>query len=190
MAGDVNDRKAAVDVIRKSIDSYIDNFCTGNSNKIKVDYMVYTPLEFGPSFKLVYQGTEEGLADDMEDIDELDAKGIRIEAMAVTNFPLDLTLSLDVQDRRGNSLKGELVQVSDIVIQGHDGTAETSSHPVMLEVKPAEGHTISEALKRMDKFHYKATATASGEGKLYENAFIKLTGIKLTLLGGISYDAN
>ena len=27
MAGDVNDRKAAVDVIRKSIDSYIDNFC-------------------------------------------------------------------------------------------------------------------------------------------------------------------
>lgn len=160
------------------------------SNKIKVDYMVYTPLEFGPSFKLVYQGTEEGLADDMDDIDELDAKGIRIEAMAVTNFPLDLTLSLDVQDRRGNSLKGELVQVSDIVIQGHNGTAETSSHPVMLELKPAEGHTISEALKRMDKFHYKATATASGEGKLYENAFIKLTGIKLTLLGGISYDAN
>lgn len=159
-------------------------------NEIMVDYMVYTPLEFGPSFKLVYQGTEEGLSDDMEDVDGLNSKGIRIEAMAVTNFPLDLTLSLDVQDSRGNSLKGELLQVSDIVIQGHDGTSETSTHPVMLELKPVEGHTIGEALKRMDKFHYKATATASSEGKLFENAFIKLTEIKLTLLGGISYDAN
>lgn len=168
----------------------IENLSIPYENKILVDYMVYTPLEFGPSFKLVYQGTEEGLSEDMEDYCKLDAKGIRIEAVAETNFPLDLTLSLDVQDRKGKSLKGEYVSVNDLVVPGHKSSSETSSYPVQLELKPVSGHTISETLERMDKFHYKAVATSEAHGKLYEDSYIKLTNIKITLLGGVSYDAN
>lgn len=168
----------------------IKNLLIPYDNKIKVDYMVYTPLEFGPSFKLVYQGTEEGLAEDMDGVDKVNTKGIRIEAVAETNFPLDLTLSLDVQDKNGNSLNGELVQVDDIVIMGHSGEGEFSTNPVLLELKPVEGHTIGEALERIDKLSYKAVATSAGQGKLYEDTYVKLTGMKITLIGGITYDAN
>jgi hypothetical protein len=168
----------------------IKNLFIPYDNKIKVDYMVYTPLEFGPSFKLVYQGTEEGLAEDMDGVDKVNTKGIRIEAVAETNFPLDLTLSLDVQDKNGNSLNGELVQVDDIVIMGHNGEGEFSTNPVLLELKPVEGHTIGEALERIDKLSYKAVATSAGQGKLYEDTYVKLTGMKITLIGGITYDAN
>lgn len=168
----------------------IKNLSIPYDNKINVEYMVYTPLEFGPSFKLVYQGTEEGLSEDLEDVDKANTKGIRIEAVAETNFPLDLTLSLDVQDKSGNSLKGELIQVDDIVIMGHSGESEFSTNPVLLELKPVEGHTIGEALERIDKLSYKAVATSAGQGKLYEDAYVKLTGMKITLIGGITYDAN
>ena len=168
----------------------IQNLAIPYDNKIKVEYMVYTPLEFGPSFKLVYQGTEEGLAEDMDGVDKVNTKGIRIEAVAETNFPLDLTLSLDVQDKNGNSLNGELVQVDDIVIMGHSGEGEFSTNPVLLELKPVEGHTIGEALERIDKLSYKAVATSAGQGKLYEDTYVKLTGMKITLIGGITYDAN
>jgi hypothetical protein len=169
----------------------IQNLAIPYDNKIKVEYMVYTPLEFGPSFKLVYQGTEEGLAEDMDGVDKVNTKGIRIEAVAETNFPLDLTLSLEVQDKNGNSLNGELVQVDDIVIMGHSGPKdECSTNPVLLELKPVEGHTIGEALERIDKLIYKAEATSSGQGKLYEDTYVKLSGMKITLIGGITYDAN
>ena len=168
----------------------IKNLFVPYNNKIKVEYMVYTPLEFGPTFRLVYQGTEEGLAEDLDGVDKVNTKGIRIEAMAETNFPLDLTLSVDVQDKSGSSLNGELVQVNDIVIMGHDGEGESSTNPVLLELKPAEGHTIGEALERMDKLSYKAVATAAGQGRLYEDTYVKLTGLKITLIGGVTYDAN
>ena len=136
---------------------------TGKSDvyKVGVDYKVYTPLEFGEKFMLVYQGTEEGLSDDLADLDKLDTKEVRIEAKAVTDFPLNLTLSVDAQDRYSNSLKG------------------------------VAGHTIGELLQRLDKFHYRAVADAEGaEGKLVENSFLKLKDIRITLVGGISYDAN
>jgi hypothetical protein len=45
-------------------------------------------------------------------------------------------------------------------------------------------------LGRLDKFHYRAVAEADGEGTLKEDASIKLEDIKITLVGGISYDAN
>jgi hypothetical protein len=168
----------------------IENLSMPYNNTINVEYMVYTPLEFGPKFQLVYQGTEEGLSEDLDGVDKVNTKGIRIEAVAETNFPLDLTLSLDVQDKNGNSLNGELVQVDDIVIMGHSGEGEFSTNPVLLELKPVEGHTIGEALERIDKLSYKAVATSAGQGKLYEDTYVKLTGMKITLIGGITYDAN
>lgn len=166
---------------------------TGKSDvyKVGVDYKVYTPLEFGKKFMLVYQGTEEGLSDDLADLDKLDTKEIRIEAKAVTDFPLNLTLSVDAQDRYSNSLKGELVTADDVVIAGHKGDAAYSEQDVTLTVKPVAGHTIGELLQRLDKFHYRAVADAEGaEGKLVENSFLKLKDIRITLVGGISYDAN
>jgi hypothetical protein len=157
---------------------------------VKISYMVYTPLEFGDEFKLVYQGTEEGLADDLEDINKLDTKCIRITATAVTNFPLDLTLSVDLCDKKGKSIKGDLVQVNDLTLEAHKGSGATSSQDITLTIEPTEGHSIREALERLDKIVYRAEAQADAEGELLDNAHIQLTNIKITLVGGVSYDAN
>lgn len=159
---------------------------------IGVNYKVYTPLEFGPSFKLVYQGTEEGIAEDLEDINKMDTKAVRIDANVVTDFPLDLTLSVDALSRDNVSLKGKIIDVDDVHVYAHkEGAEPTSTQPVSLTILPKKGHTIRELLEQMDKLHYRAVAEAKGtEGKLMENASIKLTDIKITLLGGVSYDAN
>lgn len=158
---------------------------------VKISYNVFTPLEFGEEFKLVYQGTEEGLSDDMEDVDKLDSKGLRLQAVAETNFPLNLTLHVDGLDRNNNSLNGTVIDVDSIYIMAHTGPEEMSEQNIMLNIKPMPGHTVSEFLRKLDKFHYRAVAEANGsEGKLKDNAYIKLKNIRITLLGGVSYDAN
>ena len=177
-----------VDVEDISMD--IEKMTIPSQYDVEISYMVYTPLEFGDEFKLIYQGTEEGLADDLEDINKLDSKSIRITATAVTDFPLDLTLSVDICDKKGNSLKGELVKVNDLILEAHKGGEGTSSQDITLTIEPTEGHTIREALERMDKIVYRAEAKADAEGELLESAHIELTNIKITLVGGISYDAN
>lgn len=155
-----------------------------------VDYKVYTPLEFADEFKLVYQGTEEGIGEDLTDVDKLDTKAMRIDATAITNFPLNLTLSVDALDCYDNSLKRDVIDVDDIVISAHKGEEGYSEQPITLTISPKQGHSISELLQRLDKFQYRAVAEADGYGKLKEDSYLKLANIKITLVGGVSYDAN
>lgn len=157
---------------------------------VKVNYSVYTPLAFGEDFALVYQGTEEGIGEDLDGLDKLDIKGLHIEATVVTNFPLKLTLSVDALDRNNKSMKGSVVSVDDIVINAHKGAEPTSRHPLSINIRPLKGHTMGEMLSRLYRFHYRAVAEADGQGTLKEDASIKLEDIKITLKGGISYDAN
>lgn len=158
--------------------------------ELSLSYKVYTPMEFGENFKLVYQGTEEGLSADLSDINKVNTKGISIKANAVTNLPLNLTLTLDAMDSNNNSLK-DIFYVNELVIPAHNGAADaTSKHPVELTLTAKEGYSISDLLSRLDKIKYRAVAEAKTEGKLTEKAMIKLEDITITLLGGISYDAN
>lgn len=164
---------------------------------VGVKYKIYTPLEYGNKTKLVYQGTEEGLSEDLADVNTLDTKEVRIDAKAVTNFPMSLKLSVDALDKNNVSMIDKIVKVvydnddkkKSILINAHSGK-DFSVQPISLTIKPVKGHTISEMLQKLDKFHYRAVAEAVGEGKLMENVSIKLTDINITLKGGISYDAN
>lgn len=156
--------------------------------RLSLDYMLYTPLEFGENTRLIYEGVEEGLADDLGDANKLSTKAIEIKAVAETTFPLDLTLSVDAQDANGRSLVGKVVAVDDVLIKAHKGPDAVSSQDVELTILPMEGHTMRELLEQMDRFVYRAEA--KGDGKLLENAYLKLTDIKITIKGGISYDAN
>ena len=158
--------------------------------ELSLSYKVYTPMEFGENFKLVYQGTEEGLSADLSDINKVNTKGISIKANAVTNLPLNLTLTLDAMDSNNNSLK-DIFYVNELVIPAHNGAADaTSKHPIELTLTAKEGYSISNLLSRLDKIQYRAVAEAKDKGKLTEKAMIKLEDITITLLGGISYDAN
>ena len=154
----------------------------------QVDYCVDTPLEFLGGSKLIYEDVED-VEDDMDDASDFDAKAIEIQANVVTNLPMDLTLSVDALDRYGRSLKGGVIDVNDVVVGAHKGDiSETTTQAVVINITPREGHSIRELLQNMAKFVYRAEF--EGEGKLYENASIKLTNVKATIKGGIVYDAN
>lgn len=154
----------------------------------QVDYCVDTPLEFLDGSKLIYEDVED-VEDDMDDASDFDAKAIEIQANVVTNLPMDLTLSVDALDRSGRSLKGGVIDVNDVVVGAHKGDiSETTTQAVVINITPREGHSIRELLQNMAKFVYRAEF--EGEGKLYENASIKLTNVKATIKGGIVYDAN
>lgn len=154
----------------------------------QVDYCVDTPLEFLGGSKLIYEDVED-VEDDMDDASDFDAKAIEIQANVVTNIPMDLTLSVDALDRNGRSLKGGVIDVNDVVVGAHKGDiSETTTQAVVINITPREGHSIRELLQNMAKFVYRAEF--EGEGKLYENASIKLTNVKATIKGGIVYDAN
>lgn len=154
----------------------------------QVDYCVDTPLEFLDGSKLIYEDVED-VEDDMDDASDFDAKAIEIQANVVTNLPMDLTLSVDALDRNGRSLKGGVIDVNDVVVGAHKGDiSETTTQAVVINITPREGHSIRELLQNMAKFVYRAEF--EGEGKLYENASIKLTNVKATIKGGIVYDAN
>ena len=154
----------------------------------QVDYCVDTPLEFLGGSKLIYEDVED-VEDDMDDASDFDAKAIEIQANVVTNLPMDLTLSVDALDRNGRSLKGGVIDVNDVVVGAHKGdVSETTTQAVVINITPREGHSIRELLQNMAKFVYRAEF--EGEGKLYENASIKLTNVKATIKGGIVYDAN
>ena len=154
----------------------------------QVDYCVDTPLEFLGGSKLIYEDVED-VEDDMDDASDFDAKSIEIQANVVTNLPMDLTLSVDALDRNGRSLKGGVIDVNDVVVGAHKGDiSETTTQAVVINITPREGHSIRELLQNMAKFVYRAEF--EGEGKLYENASIKLTNVKATIKGGIVYDAN
>ena len=190
-------QKIEVDVATITMDVENGYLPIPSTYKVNVDYKIYTPLEFGNKTKLVYQGTEEGLSEDLADVNTLDTKEVRIDAKAVTNFPMSLKLSVDALDKNNVSMIDKIVKVvydnddkkKSILINAHNGK-DFSVQPISLTIKPVKGHTISEMLQRLDKFHYRAVAEAVGEGKLMENVSIKLTDINITLKGGISYDAN
>ncbi len=155
---------------------------------VTVDYMVYTPLELGEGTKLVYTGVEENLSKDLEDVNKLDTKAIEIEAVSESNFPMNLKLTVDPQDKNGKSLVDDIVTVDDIIVNAHKGTEALSYQDIRLTIKPTTGHTIRHLLEKLDKFEYRAEAT--GDGRLLDNAHLKLTKIKITLKGGVTYDAN
>ena len=151
-------------------------------------YCVDTPLEFLDGSKLVYEDVED-VEDDMSDASDFDAKAIEIKANVVTNLPMELTLSVDALDGSGRSLKGSVIDVNEVIVAAHRGLpSESTTQPVVINITPLEGHSIRELLQNMTQFVYRAEF--NGDGKLYENASIKLTDVRATIKGGVVYDAN
>lgn len=158
---------------------------------VTVDYMLYTPMEFGPTLNLIYTGEEEDIHKDMEDAGKIGGKEVRITGKVTTDLPLGLTVSVDIEDMDGNSLKGKYFTVDNINVKPYKaGDASTHEQDITLTIKSVGENGIQQMLQNMDKVIYRAVAKADDGGKLYENAHVKLHGLKFTVIGGITYDAN
>ena len=158
---------------------------------ISLDYEIFSPLTCGPDFKLVYSDTERGWAEDMEDLEKMDAGYIHLEALAESNLPADITLSIEPIDEEGHTLTS--MKTVEIKIP-----AGSTDHAVSFNLEAADGFKMNDIFagkngsKRLDGVRYRAIIDNPNQNDptLRDSAKIRLYKIKTTLKGGIIYDAN
>lgn len=156
---------------------------------VGVNYEVYAPLSFGKQFQLVYQDTERGWADDLGDLDNVDAEAIWIEGDIDSDLPAALTFSIEPLDEECQIIP----QIESVNIAV---PANAKNHHFTATIKPVSGHTLNDVfagkngVHQLDGVRYKAVINDPNEGEtLRANAKVRLHDLKLTL-GAVTYDAN
>lgn len=158
---------------------------------ISLDYEIFSPLTCGPEFTLVYSDTERGWAEDMGDLEDVDAGYIQFEALAESNLPADITLTITPIDEEGKAM----VSVKEVSVKI---AANKKDQKVTFNLEPKEGYTMNDAFagtngsKQLDGVQYRAVIDNpdSNDATLRDSAKIRLYNIKTTLKGGITIDAN
>ncbi len=160
---------------------------------IFVNYDVYAPLVFGPEFYLVYSSTENDW-DLSDDIGNLDAECLEVNARISSNLMADIRVSLELIDLEGRKIT--TVEDNAIVCPKN-----AQNEPINLKIKAKEGHTLREILSGKDKngkacpkldgLRYRATLNNPEDGEaLNENNTLKISDMKVSLTGVVTYDAN
>ena len=160
---------------------------------IFVNYDVYAPLVFGPDFYLVYSSTEKDW-DLGEDIGKLDAECLEVNAKISSNLMTDMRLSLELIDQEGRKIT--TVEDNAIICPKN-----ANNVPINLKIKAKEGHTLREILcgidqngkacPKLDGLRYRATLNNPDKGEaLNENNTLKISDMKVSLTGVVTYDAN
>lgn len=161
------------------------------------DYELAAPLVLGKDLKLLYSDVEDemDLGDDLDDLQTNDAY-IKIISDITNNIPTDALISLEFLNADGESLN-EFVTVDAFRV------TKNNVKDVINIAKPTQGHTLSEILSsvdaygmpnhnQMDGIRYKAIIENPHEENvaLPSDAYIKLNNVRITICGGVVYDAN
>ena len=156
---------------------------------LQANYDIFMPLAFNPNFRLVYQKSDKGWDLD-EDLGNLDAEQISATAKVTSNVPAKIDMTLIPLDQFGKEIKA--LKVNSIRIKEN-----AKNEAVELIIKAADGYRIKDALagtngvSKLDGFTYRAVIKEPvNNNALSSDAKIKISDIKLTLQGLITYDAN
>ena len=170
-----------------SVRLHIEDMDITRSYNVDVNYQIFAPLVVGPDFQLVYSDTEREWADDLDDVEDLDAKALVLNAKVTSSLPAALTLSLIPIDSEARAIP-ELI-INDVTVEPN-----ANRQDITFTLQPANGHTLNDVLAgrngvhQLDGVQYKATIKSRTPGEqFYETAKIKLDDIKLTIKGGITY---
>lgn len=158
---------------------------------IDFEYKVYTKLAFGQNFQVVYSDTEDGLSEDMEDLEDFDFGALEMKAKASTDLPTDITLTLVPLDIDGKEIPQLLV--NEVTIP-----AKAQKKDITLSIKPGKGYTMNDffvgkKVKKLDGIKYKAVLKSTKETAgqaLKTTQKIKLEEVQISLIGGVTIDAN
>lgn len=158
---------------------------------VDVEYKVYAPLTLGPDFKLVYRNEENGWAEDLEDFEDMNVGEIQVTAEVTSNLPAAVNLTATPIDADRNSIQSQFAKEFSVRI-----APQSTSH-ISITLKAGDKFTLNDILtgkngaKQIDGVKYEARIDESiDKASLPENAYIKLTNIKVTIKGGVTYDAN
>lgn len=164
---------------------------------LNFEYELAAPLALGKDFQMVYSDVEDemNLGDDLDKLQTNDAY-IRIISDATNNIPADALISVEFLNAEGESLN-DFISVDPFNVKDYN------SMGIKIEAKPTKGHSLSEILSsvdaygqpnpnQMDGIRYKAVIKKPHEENvaLPSNAYIKLSNVRISICGGVVYDAN
>lgn len=165
----------------------------GRAYEMPSSYEVDVPLSFEQNLNIVYNDSVQDLNKDLNDLDKVSLKNVKV-ILAVDNaIPLKLQLkaeNVQVKDVYGNELsavKKTIEEDKQYVAESTDGETPATSELVLSLTSDDTAF-----LSKIDRICFKITAvTGSTTGvPLKDTQWLKVTSIKLSVPGGVNVDLN
>lgn len=165
----------------------------GWSYEMPSSYEVDVPLSFEQGLNIVYNDSIQDLNKDLNDLDKVGLKNVKVILSVDNAIPLKLQLkaeNVQIKDVYGNELsavKKTIEEDKQYVAESTDGEKPATSELVLNLTSDDTAF-----LSKIDRICFKITAvTGSATGvPLKDTQWLKITSIKLSVPGGVNVDLN
>lgn len=165
----------------------------GWSYEMPSSYEVDVPLSFKQGLNIVYNDSIQDLNKDLNDLDKVGLKNVKVILSVDNAIPLKLQLkaeNVQIKDVYGNELsavKKTIEEDKQYVAESTDGEKPATSELVLNLTSDDTAF-----LSKIDRICFKITAvTGTTTGvPLKDTQWLKITSIKLSVPGGVNVDLN
>ena len=165
----------------------------GKPYEMKSSYEVDVPLSFEQGLNIVYNDSIQDLNKDLNDLDKVGLKNVKVILSVDNAIPLKLQLkaeNVQIKDVYGNELsavKKTIEEDKQYVAESTDGEKPATSELVLNLTSDDTAF-----LSKIDRISFKITAVpGSATGvPLKDTQWLKITSIKLSVPGGVNVDLN
>lgn len=165
----------------------------GWSYEMPSSYEVDVPLSFEQGLNIVYNDSIQDLNKDLNDLDKVGLKNVKVILSVDNAIPLKLQLkaeNVQIKDVYGNELsavKKTIEEDKQYVAESTDGEKPATSELVLSLTSDDTAF-----LSKIDRICFKLTAVpGSATGvPLKDTQWLKVTSIKLSVPGGVNVDLN
>ncbi|WP_304244173.1 hypothetical protein [Phocaeicola plebeius] len=165
----------------------------GIAYEMPSSYEVDVPLSFEQGLNIVYNDSIQDLNKDLNDLDKVGLKNMKVILSVDNAIPLKLQLkaeNVQIKDVYGNELsavKKTIEEDKQYVAESADGEKPATSELVLSLTSDDTAF-----LSKIDRICFKITAvTGSATGvPLKDTQWLKITSIKLSVPGGVNVDLN
>lgn len=165
----------------------------GKPYEMKSSYEVDVPLSFEQGLNIVYNDSIQDLNKDLNDLDKVGLKNVKVILSVDNAIPLKLQLkaeNVQIKDVYGNELsavKKTIEEDKQYVAESADGEKPATSELVLNLTSDDTAF-----LSKIDRICFKITAVpGSATGvPLKDTQWLKVTSIKLSVPGGVNVDLN
>lgn len=165
----------------------------GRAYEMPSSYEVDVPLSFEQNLNIVYNDSVQDLNKDLNDLDKVGLKNVKVILSVDNAIPLKLQLkaeNVQIKDVYGNELsavKKTIEEDKQYVTESTDGEKPATSELVLSLTSDDTAF-----LSKIDRICFKITAVpGSATGvPLKDTQWLKVTSIKLSVPGGVNVDLN
>lgn len=167
----------------------------GIAYKMPSSYEVDVPLSFEQGLNIVYNDSIQDLNKDLNDLDKVGLKNVKVILSVDNAIPLKLQLkaeNVQIKDVYGNELsavKKTIEEDKQYVAESADGEKPATSELVLSLTSDDTAF-----LSKIDRICFKITAvtgtTTTTGVPLKDTQWLKITSIKLSVPGGVNVDLN